>query len=238
MHFRLFFVVITLTILLALPRFAHHTPDSPRYINLAKYFRSELPREQLLGPHAYRVLVPFLAAHIPSDNLAFNFALINVLATLIAYLIFIPYLKCFVTSRTDFNVGMLMLVMSFPSLNYASRVLTDPVGFLTFVIAAYLLLKEYYYRLSATVCLGVLARESLLCMVLVTTIYVLIPVPDLKATNSFSRISDSGDLLRISSRLIQIWYDESLPPRWKALEESVYYPVTCFYSTNYSVFCC
>ena len=35
----------------------------------------------------------------------------------------------------------------------------------------------------------------------------LIPVPDLKATNSFSRISDSGDLLRISSRLIQIWYN-------------------------------
>ena len=34
-----------------------------------------------------------------------------------------------------------------------------------------------------------------------------IPVPDLKATNSFSRISDSGDLLRISSRLIQIWYN-------------------------------
>ena len=38
-------------------------------------------------------------------------------------------------------------------------------------------------------------------------IYELIPVPDLKATNSFSRISDSGDLLRISSRLIQIWYE-------------------------------
>ena len=37
--------------------------------------------------------------------------------------------------------------------------------------------------------------------------FVLIPVPDLKATNSFSRISDSGDLLRISSRLIQIWYE-------------------------------
>ena len=38
-------------------------------------------------------------------------------------------------------------------------------------------------------------------------VFYLIPVPDLKATNSFSRISDSGDLLRISSRLIQIWYD-------------------------------
>ena len=36
---------------------------------------------------------------------------------------------------------------------------------------------------------------------------IVIPVPDLKATNSFSRISDSGDLLRISSRLIQIWYE-------------------------------
>ena len=39
--------------------------------------------------------------------------------------------------------------------------------------------------------------------------FYLIPVPDLKATNSFSRISDSGDLLRISSRLIQIWYKVS-----------------------------
>ena len=50
----------------------------------------------------------------------------------------------------------------------------------------------------------------------------IIPVPDLKATNSFSRISDSGDLLRISSRLIQIWYkvritgtvSDSHPQKW------------------------
>ena len=46
----------------------------------------------------------------------------------------------------------------------------------------------------------------------------LIPVPDLKATNSFSRISDSGDLLRISSRLIQIWYQISTgSERWSNL---------------------
>lgn len=169
---RLVVVVILFTVGLALPRFAHHTPDSKHYINVAKYFQGDLPREQLLAPFAYRVLVPFLAAHLPSDNLDFNFALINVLATILAYLVFIPYLKRFVFTRTEFNVGMLMLVVSFPSFNYASGVLSDPVAFLLFVVAAYLLSSERFYALSGVISLGVLARESLLTMTLASIMYV------------------------------------------------------------------
>jgi hypothetical protein len=169
---RLVVVVILITVVLALPRFAHHTPDSKHYINVAKYFQGDLPREQLLAPFAYRIFVPFLAATLPSDNLDLNFALINVLATILAYLVFIPYLKRFVTSQTDLNVGMLLLVVSFPSFNYASGVLSDPVAFLLFVVAAYLLSSERYYALSAVISLGVLARESLLTMTLASIMYV------------------------------------------------------------------
>lgn len=172
MGLRFYSITILLTILLSLPRFAHHTPDSKQYVNLAKYFRGDLPREQLRGPFAYRILVPFLAASLPSDNLDLNFALINVLATILAYLVFIPYLKRFVATRTDFNVGMLMLVVSFPTFNYASAVLTDPVGFLMFSIAAYLLLVERYCLFSCAVCLGLLARESALFLVPASIVYV------------------------------------------------------------------
>ena len=172
MGFRFYCIIILLTIVLSLPRFAHHTPDSKSYINVAKYFRGDLPREQLRGPFIYRFLAPLLAATLPSGNLDLNFALVNVLATILAYLIFIPYLRRFVATRTELNVGMLMLVVSFPTFNYASGVLSDPVGFLTFIVATYLLLNERYVLFSCAVCLGILARESILFLVPASIVYV------------------------------------------------------------------
>ena len=173
MRFRLLSVVVVLTILLSLPRFAHHTPDSKHYINLAKYFRGDLDRHSLRTPFAYRVLVPFLAAHGPSDDLDFNFAAINVGCTVAAYLLFVAYLKELVTSSTELNVGVLLLVVSFPSVNYSSGILTDPAAFLVCVAAAYLLSQERYGLFAAALSLGVLARESVLSMVLVAVIYIL-----------------------------------------------------------------
>ena len=172
LSFRVTLVVIIFTSLLSLPRFAHHTPDSRRYIKVAEYFRGDISRIELVGPYAYRVLVPLVAALIPLSNLDINFALLNILATILAYLIFARYLQQFVSSRTELNVGLFLLVVSFPSFNYASGVLTDPVAFLILVAAAYLLLKERYYLLSCVICLGVLARESMLIMALATAIYI------------------------------------------------------------------
>ncbi|MGH7369832.1 MAG: hypothetical protein ACREIN_02985 [Candidatus Methylomirabilaceae bacterium] len=88
---RLVWVVILLTVVLALPRFGRHSPDSLRYLALAKYFRGEVAREELRGPFAYRPLVPFLAAQLPPGNLDFNFAVIKIAATVLAYLLLIPY---------------------------------------------------------------------------------------------------------------------------------------------------
>jgi len=174
MRFRFLSVVFVLTILLSLPRFAHHTPDSKHYINLAKYFRGDFERHSLRTPFAYRVLIPFLVAHGPTDNLDFNFAAINVGCTVAAYLLFVAYLKKLVTSRTELNVATLMLVVSFPSVNYSSGILTDPAAFLACVAAAYLLSQERYGLFAAIVSLGILARESVLSMVLVALLYLLI----------------------------------------------------------------
>jgi len=68
MRFRFVFVLLVLTILLSLPRFAHHTPNSKHYINLVRYYRGDLERHNLRTPFAYRALVPFLAARCPSDD--------------------------------------------------------------------------------------------------------------------------------------------------------------------------
>jgi hypothetical protein len=163
-------MVVLLTVVLGLPRFGRHTPDSRRYLAVAKYFRGEAARATLSRTFASRPLVPFLAARLPPANLNFNFAVINIAATALAYLLFIPYLKRFVTSSTELNVGMLLLVVSIPTPNYGSSVLSDPVGFLFLVIAVTFLLKEQYLRMTAVICLGVLARESLLTVTLAAVI--------------------------------------------------------------------
>jgi hypothetical protein len=174
MRVRLLIVTILLTGCLGIPRFAHYTPDSPHYVNLARYFQGDLQKEQLLKPYANRPLVPLLATLLPIDSLDDSIALINILATIAAYLIFILYMKELGMSPLQVNVGILILVLSFPTFNYSSGVLTDPGGFFMFILGVYLLLKDKYYLLSFSACLGVLVRESHLILVLIAIIDILI----------------------------------------------------------------
>ncbi len=174
MHVRRWMVITLLTIILSIPRFAHYTPDSDKYVNLAQYFRGNTGQEQLLKPFAYRVAIPFLSTLLPVDDLGISIALINVAATIAAYLVFISYMKQLGMSPAQVNVGALLLVFSFPTLNYASGVLTDPVGFLMFVLSIYLLLQDKYYLFAVVACLGILVRESLLAVVLVSAMDILI----------------------------------------------------------------
>jgi hypothetical protein len=174
MEARAFIIISVLTIIISFPRFADHTPDSHHYIDLGKYFKGELPKEKLVAPFAYRIMVPFIAANLPSDNLGFNIAIINVVATIIAYLLFFFYLRNFLLSREELIMGMLLLIFSFPTFSYSSRVLSDPAGFLMFLICCYLILKECYYLLSLSICLGIIARESNITLVLIVLIYIIL----------------------------------------------------------------
>ena len=173
MRFRIMLFIVLVTVLISLPRFAHRTPDSSRYIKVAKFLCGEMEKEELAVPFACRIFTPLLANLVPIDNLDVSFALVNILATVFAYLLFVPYLKNFLKSETELRFGIFVLVVSFPTFNYASGVLTDPLGFLFLIISAYFLLKERFLFLSASITLGIVARDALISMVMIAIIYIL-----------------------------------------------------------------
>jgi hypothetical protein len=167
-------VIFALTLLLALPRFAHHTPDSQFYLDLAGYFRGEVERVQLVAPYAYRVLLPWLASIMPLENLDLTIASLNVLFTISAYVAFFWFLREILSTSVELKVALFVLVISFPTLNYSSAVLTDPLGFLLFLLAVYALLKERFLAFSLLVAIGVLARESVLVLSAAAVLYLLL----------------------------------------------------------------
>lgn len=171
---RLWSATIILTVCLSIPRFAHTTPDSVHYVNLAQYFQGTVPRELLQGPHAFRVVVPILSTFLPFETPATGIALISVAATIAAYLVAIAYMKHLGMPPAQVILGTLVFVISFPTLNYASGVLTDPAGFLAFVVGCYLLLRRKYVLHSVATCVGVLIRESLLTLVLISMMELLV----------------------------------------------------------------
>lgn len=171
---RLWLATVILTVILSIPRFAHTTPDSIHYVNLARYFQGTESRERLQGPHAFRVVVPILAAFLPLESPATGIALISVAATIAAYFVSIAYMKRLGMPPSLVRLGTLVFVISFPTLNYASGVLTDPAGFLAFILGCYLLLRRKYVLVSVATCVGVLIRESLLAVVLIAMMELLI----------------------------------------------------------------
>ena len=164
---RLLAITILLTICLSIPRFAHQTPDSPDYVNLAQYLQGNASQEALLKPFAYRVLVPFLSTLLPINDSNISIALLSTIATVAAYLISIPYMRRLGLTPVQVCIGLIFFVLSFPTFNYASSVMTDAAGFFVFLAGCLFLLKERYVWLSLTICVGVLVRESLLALSLI-----------------------------------------------------------------------
>ncbi len=164
--YKIYLLISLFTILIAIPRFGHITSDVKHYINLAKFFRGNIEAEQLRDPFCYRILIPFLSSLLPF-SLELNFTIINILITIIAYFIFVPYLKEFTDSEEKLYFGIFILVISFPTFNYSSSLLTDPGSFLIIITSLYFLIKGRYFLFSLVLSIGVLIRESALFMVLV-----------------------------------------------------------------------
>lgn len=172
---KIIFIIAGLTLLLALPRFKHYVaPDSVHYVELASFFAGDLDKGELRSPFAYRVLVPFLAALGPNQTLALNIAIINIFFTAAAFVMFYFYLQQLLTSQSQINLGLLLLIVAFPTVNYASGVMTDAAGFFFFVLAAYLFLTRHYLLYSGALVLGVLAREAIISQFIAVTVYILL----------------------------------------------------------------
>ena len=164
MRLRRALAVAALTAIVGIPRLAGQTPDSPFYVDAARYFQGDLELRQLAAPYAYRFLEPLLVAQIPAGDIVVRFAILNLGCTILAHLLWIPYLCRLFRDDRDVNVGLLLAILSFPALDYSSRVLTDPIGFLAVTLATLLILAERDLAASAVVSVGVLARDSVILM--------------------------------------------------------------------------
>jgi len=157
-------VVAVTTAVLALPRFGHITPDSTYYASLAGYFRGEVARTDLHTPFAFRWALPWLAARVPAVNPATAIAGCSLVSTISAYLIIGRILSILGARGKAWWLGMAVLVISFPTVNYGAAVLTDSTGFLVLCAAAWALLEKRFLLLGIALALGVWVRESTLVM--------------------------------------------------------------------------
>lgn len=163
-----------LTVLLALPRFAHTTPDSAHYVALVAYFQGDVARQALQTPFALRWALPWLAAWIPGVTPGTALAFCSVIATVLAYGCFARILDLLLTEAGQWRRGMAVLVISFPTVNYGSAVLTDSAGFLVLAAAAWALVARRYLWVGVLAATGVWVRESTLLVLPMLWLFVLL----------------------------------------------------------------
>lgn len=218
--------IIVATTLLALPRFAHTTPDSVYYTDLVDYFRGTLAREALHTPFAFRWVVPRIAAALPGVPPPIAIALCSVLATMASYLIAAGLLTKLLRSQTQLIAAVFLLVVSFPTVNYGSAVLTDAPGFLILVAACYAMQRHRPVLLCLILVAGTGVRESTLLMLPVIWIFLYLQ-PRPRWVITAAGISTITLLAALASR----WYFADLPayfwiPTWPRFVDNMTRPIS------------
>ena len=162
--------ILLLTAVLGAVRFATGTPDSVFYLEMLQHFRGEVPRESLEAPFAYRPGAPWLAAWLPLPP-AHALAALNLLSTAAAFLLAATIFSRILADAWQTRVALLLLIVSFGTVNYSSRALVEGPAFLVAAAGMWLLLNRRYLPFLVLVTVGVLVRESLLFLLLTALIW-------------------------------------------------------------------
>ncbi|MCF6285944.1 MAG: hypothetical protein L3K26_12215 [Candidatus Hydrogenedentes bacterium] len=218
--------IMVATTLLALPRFAHTTPDSIYYTDLVDYFRGTLPRESLHTPFAFRWVVPRIASALPGVPPHVAMALCSVLATIASYLVAARLLANLLRSQTQLIAAVFLLVLSFSTVNYASAVLTDAAGFLVLVSACYAMQQHRYLLLGGILVVGTGVRESTLLMLPVLWIFLY-----LQPRSQWVLTATGLSAITLLAALASRWYFADLPayfwtPTWSRFADNMARPVS------------
>lgn len=198
--------LVALTVLLCLPRFAHTTPDSVYYTDLVAYFRGELDRGQLQTPFAFRWVAPWLASWLPATPRV-GMGLCSVVSTAAAYLILVRLSAHFLVTRAQLPLAGAVLVLSFPTVNYGSAVLTDAAGFLVLAAASLAMVRGRFLLLALVLVAGTGVRESTLLMLPALWLFVALS-RDRRAALWAVAVSLATLLAAAGHR----WYFADLPP--------------------------
>jgi hypothetical protein len=168
--YRCLFSILFLTILIGCIRFGTQTPDSANYIALTEFFkgtRDTLPP----APFAFRILPAIITAILPIERIETAYAVMSLVFTVGAYFLFIFLLDHFKLDAQTKSIALFLMVFSFPTVNYSSRVLTDPVGFFLLTVSFIFLVSYRYYFFIIAVAIGVMAREANLVILPVLWFY-------------------------------------------------------------------
>jgi len=165
--------ILLLTAVLGAVRFGTDTPDTIYYVEMLLHFRGELPREALTAPWAYRPVAPWLASWLPLPP-AQALGALNLASTMAAFLVAAVVFSRILADARQTRVAMLLLVVSFATVNYGSRALVEGPAFLAAALGMWLLLHRRYLPFLVVVTVGVLVRESLMFLLLAALIWELL----------------------------------------------------------------
>jgi hypothetical protein len=175
---RLVLILVAVAVLGAI-RFAHHTPDTLYYTEMVEHFRGTLPLAELDAPWAYRPAVPWIAHWLPLEADT-ALATVNLAAFFLACVLAARFFRR-ILSPAAADFAPLLMVVSFPTVNYSSAALTEGAGFLVMVLAIDFIRRRNYLVLTVCLALGVLVRETVLIAVLAAFLFELTGAQRLRA---------------------------------------------------------
>lgn len=148
-------------------------------MSFVKYFRGEIPTPHLRPPFAYRPLVPFVASHLPFDEMT-SINLVNFGGLLVA-LCFIY--RTLIELNFGLNLSILgccLFVFAFPTFYYSTIGFIDPVmiGFTS--ASTYFILVKKWLWFYLTFGLGILSKETTIIILPVLIVFLLFVEDTLK----------------------------------------------------------
>jgi hypothetical protein len=143
-----------------------YNPDVAAYIDMVKYFRSEITLEnsEILKPFSYRIVPTFLASLLPYKALTS----LNVVNMIFNYLSLFYLFKIFKKLKININSQFIstgLFIFSFPMFYYGSSGVIDPVLISFLTIGIYLILNDKYRSIVVLTYISAMVKETAIILI-------------------------------------------------------------------------
>jgi hypothetical protein len=148
--------------------------DAHQYSKIYHYFKSKDTNFSVLFPFNSRILTPFLAARLPSDDIILNFKLINLFFTLASiYLLFLLWFQLKIPLHLIF-FGLFWLLfhwLGIIRLNMLDPITVDVGVYFFEILLLWCLLYEKYFILSIITPFAIAQKEVFLALLVIFFAY-------------------------------------------------------------------
>jgi len=139
-------------------------------MKLTQYFKGEVPKEVLVTPFSYRILVPWIVSFLPL-KISIGFGMVNIAVTYLSLIMLYLLLKEWKFDDNDSFVGTLLYLVSFPMFWYSSAPLVDNMAMLFIIVSLYFFVRNKLHYSMIAASIGVLAKETTIVLVVLLLIH-------------------------------------------------------------------